>query len=217
MLKLKLSLAKNEPLRILCLGAHSDDIEMGCGGTLLRLLDEYDTVSIYWVVFSASEQRRTEAEKSAELFLAKTMQKKIVVNDFRESFFPYRAEQIKEYFESLKHEFGPDIVFTHYRNDFHQDHRLLCELTWNTFRDHWILEYEVIKYDGDLGQPSFFVQLNEDVVKRKVEYIFRCFRSQEGKRWFSRDAFLSILTIRGVECNALDKYAEAFYCRKIAF
>ncbi len=178
------------------------------------MLDEYDTLSIYWVVFSASEERRTEAEKSADLFLGKAIRKKIVVKDFRESFFPYRAEQIKEYFESLKREFKPDIVFTHYRYDLHQDHRLICELTWNTFRDNLILEYEVIKYDGDLGTPNIYSYLPAQIAQKKVDNILEVFRTQVTRSWFIEDNFMSIMRIRGLESNAPTRFAEAFYCRK---
>jgi LmbE family N-acetylglucosaminyl deacetylase len=204
-----------DSLRVLCLGAHSDDIEIGCGGTLLRLLDEHDGLVVYWVVFAANAERRAEAEKSANLFLAKASSKEIIVRNFKESFFPYIGNEIKEYFESLKQAFTPDIILTHYRHDLHQDHRLISELTWNTFRSHLILEYEIIKYDGDLGQPNIFVRLNEFICRKKVDYILDCFASQKGRHWFTEDALLSILRIRGVESAAPDRYSEAFYCRKL--
>lgn len=215
MLKFQLAKDKDEELTILCLGAHSDDIEIGCGGTMLKLLSEYKNAEVHWVVFSANEKRSTEAEKSAKLFLANAGQKQIAVKNFRESFFPYVGAEIKESFEKLKLEVSPDIIFTPYRNDLHQDHRLISELTWNTFRNHLILEYEVVKYDGDLGTPNLFVHLNEAQCKQKINYIMESFQTQEHRDWFTPDAFFSILRIRGVESKAPEKYAEGFYCRKV--
>ena len=202
-------------LNVLCMGAHSDDIEIGCGGTVLRVLEEYKEISVYWVVFSANDERRKEAEKGAKYFLAKASRKKIIVKSFRESFFPYNGDKIKEYFELLKKEFNPDIVFTHYRGDLHQDHRLINELTWNTYRNHLILEYEIPKFDGDLGSPNFFVHLDKADCRRKITKILSYYRSQLDKKWFTQDTFWSILRLRGIESNAPGKYAEAFYCRKM--
>lgn len=215
MLKLDFVNEEKTRIEILCLGAHSDDIEIGCGGTVLKMLSDNRAVSVYWVVLSAEGERIREARESAEIFLVGAERKEITIKGFKDGFFPYHGSKIKEYFEGMKEQIFPDLIFTHYRHDLHQDHRLISELTWNTFRDHLILEYEVIKYDGDIGQPGFFVPLNEGVVKKKLEHIFECFKSQESKPWFTKDALLSILRIRGVECNAPDKYAEAFYCRKI--
>jgi LmbE family N-acetylglucosaminyl deacetylase len=217
MLPLRFAKTGDRPLHVLCLGSHSDDIEIGCGGTILRLLEEYDAVCAHWVVFAANSERRDEAEKSAGLFLAKASRKDIIVKNFRESFFPYTADEIKGYFESLKQEVSPDVVFTHYRHDLHQDHRLVSELTWNTFRNHFILEYEVIKYDGDLGSPNFFVHLEEAVCKKKIALVVDSFKSQAQKDWFTPDAFWSVLRIRGIESKASGNYAEGFYCRKLVF
>jgi LmbE family N-acetylglucosaminyl deacetylase len=215
MLKFELNKDRDEKLKILCLGAHSDDIEIGCGGTVLKMLSEYNNIDIHWVVFSADKKRSAEAQKSAKLFLANAGQKKIVVKNFRESFFPYVGVEIKDYFEKLKPEVAPDIIFTPYRNDLHQDHRLISELTWNTFRNQLIIEYEIIKYDGDLGIPNFFVHLDEAICQKKVDIIMQSFKSQKSRDWFTEDAFSSILRIRGIESKAPDKYAEAFYCRKL--
>src|SRR3954469_15442752 len=201
--------------RILALGAHADDIEIGCGGTILRLLEENSAVDVRWVVFGASGQRRTEALESANRFLANARRKEIVVRDFRDGYFPYTGGEIKDFFEDLKRQFLPDLILTHRREDLHQDHRLISELTWNTFRDHLILEYEIVKYDGDLGTPNLFVHLNETIVNKKIRAIAECFRSQKAKNWFNDDVFSSILRLRGVESNAPNKYAEGFYCRKI--
>lgn len=212
-----LSLNRNETkLRtILCLGAHSDDIEIGCGGSILRLLHENQNIEVFWIVFSANEKRSVEAKESAKLFLKKTDQKKIIIKNFRESFFPYVGAEIKDFFEKLRLEISPDIIFTHYRNDLHQDHRLVCELTWNTFRNHFILEYEVIKYDGDLGAPNCFFHLNKKLCKMKISNIINCFETQRQKIWFSEESFYSLLRLRGIESNSPSGYSEGFYCRKI--
>jgi LmbE family N-acetylglucosaminyl deacetylase len=206
---------KGESLKALFLGAHSDDIELGCGGTILSLLEQGQDLEVWWVVFAASPARRLEAERSAEMFLMGAVKKKIVVRDFKESCFPYIGSEIKVYFEELKRTINPDIVFTHFRDDLHQDHRLISELTWNTFRDHLILEYEIIKYDGGLGSPNLFVHLSEEVCARKMKYLMGNFQSQRCHQWFTEETFRAILRLRGVESNAPEKYAEAFYCRKI--
>ena len=215
MLKINFSKSDGSPFVVLCLGAHSDDLEIGCGGTILRLLNEYPNTEVCWVVFAGKGQRATEADRSANLFLAGAKKRKVVINNFRDSFFPYIGTEIKEYFEQLKSDFSPDFILTHYRNDLHQDHRLISELTWNTFRNHLILEYEVIKYDGDLGSPNFFVHLDREVCNKKIDYIYQCFESQDNRHWFSKDAFMSLLRLRGVESNAPERFAEGFYCRKL--
>lgn len=201
--------------KILCLGAHSDDIEIGCGGTILRLIRDYPNVVCYWVVFSADEQRAREAHAGAAAFLRDARERTVVVKDFRDGFFPFVGGEIKEYFEGLKREFSPDIIFTHHRQDLHQDHRLLSELTWNTFRGQLILEYEIPKYDGGLGAPNLFVQLDEELCRRKVRHIADCFGSQARRQWFDDDTFLALLRLRGLEANAATRYAEAFYGRKL--
>ncbi len=202
--------------KILCLGAHSDDIEIGCGGTILRWLAEYPSAEIYWIVMAASGERRAEVVQSANLFLANARRKEIVINEFRDGYFPYSGAEIKDFFEDLKRKYLPDVILTHYREDLHQDHRLVSVLTWNTFRNHLILEYEIVKYDGDLGAPNLFVHLNESIARKKIQIILECFKSQNDKNWFTEDVFSSVLRLRGVESNAPDKYAEAYYCRKIA-
>ena len=202
-------------LRVLCLGAHSDDIEIGCGGTILRLLHSYKNCEVTWVVFSAKAQRRHEALCSARRFLKDARTRTIIAKGFKESFFPYHGEDIKEFFEQLKKRIAPDLIFTHYRHDLHQDHRAICELTWNTFRHHQILEYEIPKYDGDLGQPNFYVPLTQTLCKKKVQYLMEGFSTQRDRPWFTEDTFYSLLRLRGIESNAPDKYAEGFYGRKI--
>jgi LmbE family N-acetylglucosaminyl deacetylase len=209
-----LSLSKREPLRLLCLGAHCDDIEIGCGGTILKLAVAKRRMEVRWVVFSSDEQREREALRSAEAFLCDVTTKKVTVLGLRDGFFPYVGAELKEHFEQLKAEFSPDLILTHYRNDLHQDHRLVSELTWNTFRNHLILEYEVPKYDGDFGSPNFFVPLDESTCHRKIDTILGAFQSQNEKRWFSRELFSAVLRLRGMEANACSGYAEGFYCRK---
>ncbi len=198
---------------ILCLGSHSDDIEIGCGGTILKLLAENNSVDVFWVMLSATEERADEANRSAELFLEKASNKTIMVKKFRETFFPYCATEIKEFFKKLKNEISPDLIFTHRREDLHQDHRLVSELTWNTFRDHLIMEYEIPKYEGDLGQPNIFVKLSRQTCEQKVATIFNTFLTQRTKKWFSEDTFWALLRLRGVESNS--EFAEGLYCRKM--
>ncbi|AJY68203.1 GlcNAc-PI de-N-acetylase [Geobacter sulfurreducens] len=214
MLSLKFDTIIDQPMKILCLGAHSDDIEIGCGGTLLRLLSENDNVQVNWVVFGSSGQRKDEAMTSACSFLSGAKSKEVIVESFKDGFFPYQGAEIKEFFEDMKRRVLPDLIFTHYRNDLHQDHRLISELTWNTFRDHLIFEYEIMKYDGDIGNPNFFVHLDRATCQKKIFTILTTFTSQAHHHWFTEDTFYSMLRIRGVECNAPESYAEGFYCRK---
>ena len=217
MLKFNFEEKSSSFYNVLCLGAHCDDIEIGCGGTILKLIEKYDNIVFYWVVFSSSSQREQEAYKSAKQFLKGAEVKKIAIANFRDGFLPFIAIEVKELFEQIKQEFYPDLIFTHCRNDLHQDHRLISELTWNTFRNHLILEYEIPKYDGDLGIPNFFVHLEPSICHTKSRFILDSFPSQVEKQWFTEETFLSILRLRGIESNAPGKYAEAFYCRKVVF
>jgi LmbE family N-acetylglucosaminyl deacetylase len=202
------------PLKILCLGAHSDDIEIGCGGTILRLLSHYSNLEVEWVVFSSGRARELEARRSAALFLKQAKRQKVVVKSFRDGFFPYEGAKIKEFFEQLKKGVDPDLIFTHYRVDRHQDHRTISDLTWNTWRRHLVLEYEIPKYDGDLGSPNCFVPLTRQICSRKIKHICNVFQTQSNKEWLTKDTFQGLMRLRGVECAAPDKYAEAFYSRK---
>lgn len=202
---------------MLCLGAHSDDIEIGCGGTILKLIQDVPNVEIVWVVFSAEGKRKLEALASAKRFVQGVKQHKIIIKAFRGSHFPYQGATIKRAFESLKRSYCPDLILTHCRGDLHQDHRVINELTWNSFRDHLILEYEIPKYDADLGAPNLFVHLDKATSQTKTRILLECFKTQRGKQWFTEDTFFSLLRIRGVESNAPEKYAEAFYCRKLVF
>ena len=204
----------DEPLRILCLGAHADDLEIGCGGTILKLTGHGRPVSVTWVVWSADGRREQEARESAEVFLERAKDREVIVHSFRDGFFPSQSAAIKERFEELKQRGPVDLVLTHYRGDLHQDHRLVAELTWNTFRNHLVLEYEIPKYDGDFGSPNLFVELDEELARRKAQTIMRVFGSQAERQWFSEDLFMSVLRIRGMECATARRYAEGFYCRK---
>jgi LmbE family N-acetylglucosaminyl deacetylase len=199
---------------VLCLGAHCDDIEIGCGGTLLRLREADPDVDVRWLILCSTPPRRQEALESAARFLGRPPDKRVCVEEFRDGFLPYEGAAVKERFERLKAEVSPDLILTHYRQDLHQDHRLVSELTWNTFRDHLILEYEIPKWDGDLGAPNAFVHLEESHVARKLEILLEVYGSQQQRSWFSEDTFRALLRLRGVESNAPGRYAEAFYSRK---
>ncbi len=200
---------------VLCIGAHPDDIEIGCGGTLLRLLEEQPDVAVHWIVLSGDETRAAEAKASARAFLDGAYSASIVLETFRDALFPYDGEAIKSVLRRISEDVAPDVIFTHRRDDLHQDHRLVAEFTWNVFRDHLIVEYEIPKYEGDLGHPNLYVSLDEDVCRRKVDMIVGSFRSQASKPWFSADTFWGLLRIRGVECNSPSRFAEGLYCRKV--
>lgn len=202
-------------LKILCIGAHADDIEIGCGGTILKLLQTHPGSRVVWVVLTARGSRRKEAVKSAAAFLQGAESTKLITKSFRESYLPYQGKEVKEYFDTLPHVIDPDLIFTHYRHDLHQDHRIVCELTWNTYRNHHILEYEIPKYDGDFGNPNVFVHLNQGIVANKIKLLTDLFRSQLSHHWFTEDTFRAILRLRGVESNAPESFAEAFYGRKL--
>jgi LmbE family N-acetylglucosaminyl deacetylase len=199
----------------LCLGAHSDDIEIGCGATVLRLLADHPGSTIHWVVFSANEARELEARGSAAEFTAGAAEARVVTKTFRESFFPAVWSDIKVFFEEVKRESAPDVVLSHHHADLHQDHRVVAELTWNTFRSHLVLEYEIPKYEGDLGKPNFFVPVPRAVADRKVDLLMRHFQTQGVRGWFRPDTFHGLMSIRGVECQAPEARAEAFHARKL--
>lgn len=198
---------------VLCLGAHSDDIEIGCGASILNLTRQKPGLSVYWVVFTADGPRQAEAEKSAHSFLRNAGKAQVIVKQFRNGFFPFEGAAIKEFFESLKSLVNPDLVFTHFRDDRHQDHRVISDLTWNTFRNHLILEYEIPKYDGDISSPNFFCPVEEGVAREKADSLCLLFSTQNNKHWFDQDTFLALMRLRGMECCS--KYAEAFYVRKM--
>ena len=214
MLPLLLGPAEASPARVLAIGAHPDDIEIGCAGTILKLIEEGSLSEIRWVVLSGEGERAREARRSAEALLEGLPESEVVICDFPDGFFPYEGKRIKDFFEGLKADFSPDVVLTHQRGDLHQDHRISCELTWNTFRDHLILEYEVPKYDGDMSAPNTFVPLPERLSRRKIDHLMNHFGSQRSKRWFREDLFSGLLRLRGMECNSPSAHAEAFFCRK---
>jgi len=215
MMHLNLQAQAGGKLEILCLGSHSDDIEIGCGGTILRLAEQYPGCLFHWVVFSAIGVREEEARRAASLFVGPAALRGPLLKRFPDGFMPFVGAEMKGVFEELKMTVSPDLIFTHHRNDAHQDHRQLAELTWNTFRDHLILEYEIPKYDGDMGQPNMFIPLQPEIYQKKVRCIMDAFQSQHAKRWFQPDTFLSLMRLRGMECHAPSGFAEAFYCRKI--
>jgi LmbE family N-acetylglucosaminyl deacetylase len=200
-------------LRVLALGAHADDIEIGCGGTLLRLCAERE-VEVLWVVFCSTPERAEEARASAAHFLRGAASSRVVIGNLRDGFLPYEGSSVKDEFEALKQQFQPDLVLTHYRDDRHQDHRQVSELTWNTWRNHLILEFEIPKYDGDFGVPNLFVPLSTATLERKIELLLAAFPTQAGKGWFTADLFRAVARLRGMECAAPERMAEAFYCRK---
>jgi LmbE family N-acetylglucosaminyl deacetylase len=215
MIKLNLDAKKDGALKVLCLGSHSDDIEIGCGGTILRLIDQYPKCTFQWVVFNAMGVRKAEAQKAAESFAGADRLERVLLKEFPDGFMPFVGSEVKATFEELKQKIDPDLIFTHQSCDAHQDHRLLSELTWNTFRNHFILEYEIPKYDGDMGRPSVFVPLTREMCQAKVSHLIEAFVSQRSRSWFQESTFHSLMRLRGMECNSPSGYAEAFYCRKL--
>jgi LmbE family N-acetylglucosaminyl deacetylase len=204
----------DRPLRILCFGAHCDDIDIGCGGALLALLERY-RAQVTWVVFSAPPQRQRELKESARKFLRRAATKSIMSWDFRDGFFPAYYAEIKNDFESLKTLPEPDLIFTHQRNDLHQDHRIVAELTWNTFRNHVILEYEIAKFEGGLTTPNTYVTLSRPQVERKIKILLESYETQTNKHWFTADAFRGLMSLRGVECRSPSGWAEGFHVSKL--
>jgi len=201
--------------RVLCLGAHADDIEIGCGGTLLSLIATSPQVEITWVVLSGERQRADEARRSCERFCRGVARVELIQQTFSDSFFPAEGRALKEFFHSLAARLSPDVIFTHHRRDRHQDHSAVAEFTWNVFRGATILEYEIPKWEGDLGQPNLYVPLSQEMVERKATALLDCFPSQAAKPWFDRETFLALARLRGVEANSPTRYAEAFHCTKL--
>ena len=203
-----------EHLSVLCLGAHSDDIEIGAGATILSWIASGARLDIHWCVLSAGDERAAEAKASATAFMAGAERERIEIAAFRDGFFPYEGHDLKSWMEGLKGRARPDVIFTHRRDDAHQDHHELCRLTWNTFRNHLILEYEIPKWDGDLGRPNFYVPVSAQAVQRKVELLLAHFGTQRSKDWFDTETFRGLARLRGMECRAPEMYAEAFVIRK---
>jgi len=214
MLELAFNSGRNKTLEILCIGAHCDDIEIGCGAALMRLADERP-ISITWVILTSTPRRVAEARKSARLILRHARRSNVQIASFRDGFLPAQWAAVKEYFETLKLLPRPGIIFTHVLDDLHQDHRVASELTWNTFRDHLILEFEIPKFDGGLTQPNFYVPVSRRIVDRKCRQLHQAYVSQRGKAWFDSETFRGLMRLRGLECNAPDGYAEAFHARKV--
>jgi len=206
---------RSDSLSILCLGAHSDDIEIGCGGTLLRLLEMAPMLNVTWVVFSGDSRRQEEARESArELLSTGVADLEFRTYSFDDGFFPNAWAGLKEQFHQLSDACQPDIVFTHFRDDRHQDHRVVSELTWTAFRDHLVLEYEIPKWDGDLAQPNLFVPFTKEIALKKARHLVAAFPTQREKAWFTEDTFLGLSRIRGIECGAPGGFAEGFHGRK---
>lgn len=215
MLSLSPDFAGRSAPHVLLLGAHADDIEIGCGGAVQWLLARYPKAKITWVVLSADDRRAAEARKAATKLLRGARNPSVITQRFRDAYFPDQFGAIKEFFDALKKRVSPDAIFTHQRDDLHQDHRVVGELTWNSFRDHLILEYEIPKYDGGLGSPALFVPLTTAQVRRKIALLMGVYGTQRSKRWFTEETFRGLMRLRGVECNAPGGYAEAFYARKL--
>jgi LmbE family N-acetylglucosaminyl deacetylase len=208
------SSGSRRPFRILCVGAHCDDIDIGCGATLLKLLARGRPSEVTWVVFGSTPERARELRASARRFLRRAHRWEVVTYEFRDSYFPAEYQRVKESFELLKRLPAPDVIFTHRRDDLHQDHRLISELTWNAFRNHLVLEYEVPKYDGDLTTPNAYVAVSEALVKQKVQILMGCYRTQIAKSWFTPDTFKGIMRLRGIEAGSGSGWAEGFHARK---
>jgi LmbE family N-acetylglucosaminyl deacetylase len=206
---------RGDRFSVLCLGAHSDDIEIGAGATLLSMMERGVHLEVHWCVLSATAEREREARASAAAFLSETAGAQIEILSFQDGLFPEQGEAIKSWFESLKRRTNPDLILTHRRDDAHQDHRLVCRLTWNTFRDHFILEYEIPKWDGDIGQPNVYVPISARVLERKIQILMSHFGSQRSKQWFDAETFMGLARLRGMECRASERYAEAFFGHKL--
>lgn len=206
--------AAGNGVTLLCFGAHCDDIEIGCGGTLLRWLSQRPDWNVWWVVLTSTAEREREARNAADKLLLAAATRNIVIKNFRDGFLPYNGADVKQCFEDIKKQVKPDVILTHHRHDLHQDHRIVSELTWNTFRDHFILEYEIPKYDGDLGTPNCFVPLSNAHWQQKIEILTSCYPSQREKAWFAPETFAAIMRLRGMECNSKSGYAEAFFSHK---
>jgi LmbE family N-acetylglucosaminyl deacetylase len=215
MINLTFNRTADRPLQILCLGSHSDDIEIGCGGTILGITEQYPDSVFHWVVFSSDGVREEEGRRAAILFAGADRLRGPTFKHFRDGFMPFMGAEVKEAFEELRQTVSPDLIFTHNPQDAHQDHRLIAELTWNTFRNHLILEYEIPKYDGDMGRPNAFVPIEAEACRKKLAYLMDAFESQRSRNWFQQDTFSSLMRLRGMECNAPSGFAEAFYCRKL--
>lgn len=206
-----------ERLSLLCIGAHSDDIEIGAGGLILTLAATFPDIAVRWCVASAAPDRESEARASAFDFLQGLERADVELGGFEDSYFPDQGREIKAWLLAVRSRFPADVVLVHRAGDLHQDHRELNRIAWNLFRDHLILEYEIPKWDGDLGQPNFYVPLEAEILERKIAFIMRHFRSQRSKDWFDPELFRGLARLRGMECRAEHRHAEAFFVRKAVF
>jgi LmbE family N-acetylglucosaminyl deacetylase len=214
-LEISLAGTSRQLRHVLLLGAHADDIEIGCGASILALTRARPDLRVTWIVLGATGERAREARASADAFLA-GVDAEVAVHEFRDGFLPYVGAEVKDVFEELKTRASPDLIFTHTRTDLHQDHRLVCELTWNTWRDHLILEYEIPKFDGDLGSPNVFVPVSAELAAEKIRLLHESFPSQREKHWFDDELFRALMRIRGMEAASPSGLAEAFTSRKLS-
>ena len=201
-------------MSVLCLGAHADDIEIGAGGTILGWIAAGVKLDVHWCVLSAARSRAEEARASAAAFLRGAASVRIDLAEFQDSYFPYQGAEIKQWIANLRTRCDPDVIFTHRATDAHQDHRELCQLTSNAFRDNLILEYEIPKWDGDLDKANVFVSMPSEILERKIDLLLTYFATQRSKDWFDADTFRGLARLRGMECRASDRFAEAFVVRK---
>lgn len=202
-------------LSVLCLGAHADDVEIGAGATIMAWIEQGLELHVLWCVLSGANERKDEAQRSAGDFLAGAASARVEVMQFKDGLFPSQGEEIKAWFETLKQRTQPDLILTHARDDAHQDHREVCRHTWNTFRDHFILEYEIPKWDGDLGRPNLYLPVAASLLERKIALLTTHFGTQRSKHWFDEETFRGLARLRGMECRAPERYAEAFFARKV--
>ena len=208
------ALGRDEPLRVVCLGAHADDIEIGAGGTILRLLDERPNTHVTHVVFSADAIRADEARAAARQLLA-AAEADIHVLGHRDGFFPFEAADIKGFAQAALEGVRPHLVLTHRRDDAHQDHRVIADLAWQTFRGATIAAYEIPKWDGDLDRPNAYVALDDATITRKLALLADHFPTQQAKGWYDDETFRGLARVRGVEAGV--RYAEAFHCTKLVW
>jgi LmbE family N-acetylglucosaminyl deacetylase len=214
-----LDLAKSQKgrLDVLCIGAHCDDIEIGCGGTVLALQRRYPGCRVHWLILTSVPARRSEALAAARAFVKPACRGETLVCDFPDGMLPGHLVQVKERFEAFKALVDPELILTHHGLDRHQDHSLVSQVTWQTFREHMIWEYEIPKYDGDLVTPNMYVPVSATAAARKIRLIVKAFESQRGKSWFTAENLLAMMRLRGLECRSPSGFAEGFHCRKLVF
>lgn len=181
----------------------------------MTLLARGYKLDVTWAVMSAAGERATEAGRSAKALLRRAVSLQLHMGDLPDSQFPAEFARAKQFMNDVRDSCQPDLVFTHWLDDRHQDHRLVGELTWQTWRDHLILEYDVPKFEGDLFCPNAFVPLSRSVAQRKSNHLMRYFGSQRAKYWFTSDTFMALSRLRGVACRSESGYAEGFNVRKI--